>query len=300
MSAKLPEMADADIAAIEKTIHEFIRPHVTQCGKIVRIHDIQTNLIVWRRRIETICRDAGVSLSIPRNVGNRGPLWVRIKPGPEMFQQRPQWMIGTERTFSGCEYDGRKLCEVWNSEAKARREQHRFRVVLDGSVQTGGYVCHKEQVATLTSWTHTVKILKHEKGYVTTQHVKGKTTADIRAQIWALSELETCLIDCERQRAYKIVESQRLRYRDRVRRFRFKVVDTPEGKRLRVLRMVDRPLYDLGNWQVEEERQFHGHARNRWRLLARLNRDFAKNRPQAAIYETSCYTETTFTIKRVR
>ena len=281
-------------AEIDAVIRERIRPYVTEPGHVVIIRDVAENMTFWRERI--IASVSGVATRMHRTNGHE--LHVRMRIGPDEFIQRSQWFNGVARWFSGSETDGRRLCEVWNAEAESRGEQHRFRVCK--TLINCQWVWRGVDPVAVTATVQSVRILRHEKHYVSEVHDLTKSRGDIRRKIWSLAVGEDCIVNCDRKTAYKLTEAERLRHRDRTRRFRFKTVQTENGPQVRVLRMVDSALYDIASWRVDECRDFHGHSRNRWYLMGRLNREFAKGKPNAQIFETISYTETTFTIKRVR
>jgi hypothetical protein len=250
--------------------------------------------------VHAIC-PSGVSTRILRfaaGKSERVELCVRLRVKPHDLIQRPQWMNGCARTFPGCEIDARTICAAWNAECRSQNEGHRFRV-LDIGVQRE-WSSNESFGAQLIATTETMRILKHEKSYVSEMHDLTRSRGGIRSQIWSLAVGQDCLVNCDRKTAYKLTEAERLRHRDRTRRFRFKTVETDEGPRVRVLRMVDDVLYNLASWQVGECREFTGHTRNRWYVMSRLNREFAKGQPNAQIYEVAGYTENTFTIERIR
>ena len=281
-------------AEIDTVIRERIRPYLTEPGHVVIIRDVAENMTLWRERI--IASVSGVATRIHRTNGHELHVCMRI--GPEAFIQRSQWFNGVARWFSGSETDGRRLCEVWNAEAKSRGEQHRFRVCE--TLINCQWIWRGVDPVAVTATVQSVQILRHEKHYVSELHDLTKSRGDIRRKIWSLAVGEDCIVNCDRKTAYKLTEAERLRHRDRTRRFRFKTVQTETGPQVRVLRMVDSPLYDIASWRVDECRDFCGHARNRWYLMGRLNREFAKGKPNAQIFETISYDEKTFTIKRVR
>lgn len=271
---------------IDRLISNVILPWCQIAGNVACVDGTIEELACWRRRLA----NRNLSTSCKRRNPNR--LYIRRKVNWSLLSAPTQWMAGVTRSFEMSEMDANRLCLAWNEKAKESHSPFRYRV-MDHSA----WAIRRKGICLLQC---SAQILKHEKNYVTRDVMKSVTNREIRDKIWSLDVLESVVIECDRRKAYKAAEAQRLRQRDRVRRFRFKAVKGSSETQTTVQRLRDKTLFDVSNWPVGDTREFEGNDKQRWYLLGKLNREFAKGKPKAQIYESVHYTYNTFTLKRVR